>query len=159
MKRTKWILGVLVFVVVLAGLIALPYYFGDDSCLTTPATEMDIGGHEDLAMHIHPTLEIVIDGERQEIPAGIGLTFNEMRPIHTHDATGKIHIEAPCEREFTLREFFAVWGKQFNSQCIFDSCVADGGTLVMFVNGDENDAYDNLILRDDDEIQIVYTGA
>jgi hypothetical protein len=31
--------------------------------------------------------------------------------LHTHDASGVIHIESPVRRRYTLGEFFDVWGQ------------------------------------------------
>ena len=32
-------------------------------------------------------------------------------PLHTHDMTGKIHVEATAPAVFTLGQFFAIWGE------------------------------------------------
>jgi len=31
--------------------------------------------------------------------------------IHTHDSSGKIHVEAPAEGTFTLGQLFTIWGE------------------------------------------------
>ena len=43
-------------------------------------------------LHWHPELAIFVKGEKQEIPAnlGIGAVHN---PMHTHDSSGIIHLE------------------------------------------------------------------
>ena len=144
---------VMIGIVLLVGAVFL--FHGRASCLTMPATEMDIGGHEKLGMHIHQHLHVIIDGVEQEIPAGIGLSFEAMRPVHSHDATGKIHVEAHCDRDFTLGDFFDIWGEQFTSSCVLDSCI-ESGTLTMTVNGVPNAEFRNHILTDDDDIVITY---
>jgi hypothetical protein len=124
-----------------------------NSCKDTPADELNIGGHTNLRMHIHPHIEITIDGEMQDIPGNIGIAQGIMRPVHTHDATGELHVEGPCQRDFNLGDLFLVWGKTFNSDCIFDNCVSsDGGKLTMTVNGQLNEEYENLVFRDKDRI-------
>lgn len=35
--------------------------------------------------------------------------------IHTHDETGKIHIESPLIRKFTLGDFFDIWGQPLSN--------------------------------------------
>ncbi|MEK6929031.1 MAG: hypothetical protein AABW65_03725 [Nanoarchaeota archaeon] len=127
-----------------------------NSCLTTPAHELNIGGHKDLALHIHSTLDIIIDGKKQFIPASIGIAQNIMRPIHTHDGAGEVHIEGPCRRDFTIGEFFKIWGKKFDSQCIFDSCT-DKGIVKMKINGNENSEFEKYIMKEHDKIVIEYT--
>src|SRR5207244_304602 len=73
------------------------------ACTTDMATQF----------HIHPHLDIVILGQKQEIPADIGIVAGCMNPIHTHDQSGQIHIESPEKRDFILADFFAVWNKTF----------------------------------------------
>ena len=113
--------------------------------------------HGELGMHIHPQLKISINGKEQEIPANIGVVSSVcLRPVHTHDASGKLHTEWEAVRDFTLGEFFKVWGKTFNTYQIFDQKVDETHTLIVTVNGVPNEEYENLILRDGDQIAIKY---
>lgn len=84
-------------------------------------------GTESLYLHIHPWLEIWINGNNVTIPAGIGIkdpandgTYNNepvfgggastcFEPMHTHDDSGVIHIESPTNTNYTLGEFFTEW--------------------------------------------------
>ncbi len=125
------------------------------ACKTAPVSEINIGGHTNLKLHIHANLRILIDNEEQFIPPNIGITTGIMRPIHTHEPDGVIHIEGLCPRDFKLGEFFEVWGRDFNSQCIFDKCV-DTGDLKIIVNGGENNKFENYIMKDEDNILIEY---
>ena len=109
--------------------------------------------------HIHPEIEIEILGERQLIPASIGLENRGMRVIHTHTADGIIHVESPVAQEFHLKDFFSIWGKTFNSTCIFEYCVDESHTLAFTVNGQPNSEYGNLPLRDKDKMRIVYSAS
>ncbi len=142
--------------------LAVIYYIlslagqNSQTCATAPATEIDVGGDENVVYHIHPTLTITINGEEIVIPTHIGLNSGIMRPLHTHDTSGEIHVESPCKRDFTLGDFFDVWGQNFNSTCIMDSCSDADHTLTMYVNGIESTEYENLILKDKNEIEIVY---
>lgn len=142
-------------------LILLAFYLtnsgskGLENCQTIPAKEMNIEGHQNLALHIHSSLKITINEIQQEIPENIGLSPTLMRPIHTHDTSGYLHIESPCPRGFTLREFFEIWEKNFNNTCIFDYCT-DKGELKMYVNNIENNEFENYIMKDKDEILIEY---
>jgi len=144
--------------------VALVYYVftmaaeNSQNCATTPVTEMDIGGHESLTMHIHQQMAITINGEQILIPANIGLPNGIMRPIHTHDSTGKIHVEGICPRDFTLGEFFDVWGEEFTESCIMGFCEDETHTLALYVNNVESLQYRDLILKDGDEIKIIYEG-
>ena len=126
-----------------------------NSCKTAPVTEINIGSHQNLKLHIHSELKIIIDGEEQLIPANIGVLSGILRPVHTHDASGEIHMEGPCQRDFKVGEFFQVWGRPFNEQCIFDKCT-DKGQLSIIVNGQQNNQFENYVMKDDDNILIEY---
>ena len=117
---------------------------------------VNLKDHINLAMHIHPNLEIEILGENINIPSNIGISNSGMRTIHTHDNTGKIHLESPYPYKFHMSDFFSVWEKTFNSTCIFENCVDDRHELLLFVNDIKNNEYENLTLNDLDRIKIVY---
>ncbi len=159
--NNKKIKNLVIFVVISVGLVALIVWgisaamSNSRECKTASAETINIGGHKNLALHIHSNLRITINNGAQLIPANIGILPNIMRPIHTHDASGELHIEGLCRRDFTLGEFFKIWGREFNSQCIFDNCI-DNGELKMLVNGQENQEFENLILRDGQNILIEY---
>ena len=107
--------------------------------------------------HIHPNLSIVINDKKEEIPASIGIYGTCMTPLHTHDNTGKLHIEAPEKRDFTLGDFFAVWNKPFDRTQILDYKVDTTHLLQETVNGKEVPDFENTILHDNDQIVITYT--
>ncbi|MEM5810829.1 MAG: hypothetical protein QXP82_02605 [Candidatus Aenigmatarchaeota archaeon] len=119
-------------------------------------------------IHWHAKLTILIDGKQIPIPAGVGITTGNnidnhisgmhMSPIHTHDSTGELHIENlnPSAKPETLTiGYFIndVWGKRFDSECIFDYC---NGSLRMFVNGKENEEFEKYTIKDGDEIIIKF---
>ncbi len=114
--------------------------------------------HENLAMHFHPTISIFIDGESMDIPKDLGIDTelcpSTMHMTHTHDSSGKIHVEGHQEVDVPLEVFFDVWGVHFDENGIFDY---RGGTISMTVNGAESTAYQNLILEDSQNIVISYT--
>ncbi len=157
-KIRNWTIFILITGIVLFFLIWLvsSTVKGINYCKDAPVTEINIGGHTNLALHHHVKLNIFIDGVKQIIPANIGILSNIMRPLHTHDTDNEIHMEGPCKRDFKLGDFFAIWGKTFNSQCILDKCTTDGGVLTMKVNGIDNNDFDNYILKDEDSIIIDY---
>ena len=109
-------------------------------------------------IHWHPNLEIWIKGERVTIPANIGLGAVHS-DTHTHKENDQIHLEMSRpvrESDTRLGVFFDVWGKEFNSQCILDSCNGEDGTVKMFVNGEENTEFENYHMKDADKIEIRY---
>ncbi|MBI3459185.1 hypothetical protein HY061_02920 [Candidatus Azambacteria bacterium] len=125
-----------------------------------PATNREVALRctTDMAtkFHIHPNLEIIANGQKQEISANIGIIFNCMNPLHTHDRSGLIHIESPEKRDFTLSDFFAVWGKTYNKNQILDYRVDANHIIRQTVNGQEVVDFENTILYDKDQIIISY---
>jgi hypothetical protein len=118
------------------------------ACTTDMATEF----------HIHPVLEIYINGEQQVIPANVGITPSCMMSLHTHTPDGIIHVEAPVQKDFTLGDFFAVWNKPFSKDQILDSKADETHRIRVTVNGSEVTTYENTILVDRDQIVIYYEG-
>ncbi len=109
-------------------------------------------------IHFHPKLDIYIKGQRQTIPADIGLKPIE-HPIHTHDTDNTIHLEFSglvTLNNTRLQEFFKIWEKQFNSNCIFEYCNGPSGTVKMLVNGQANNQFEKYPMKDEDKIEIIY---
>ncbi|HEX5013960.1 MAG TPA: hypothetical protein VFV72_07335 [Candidatus Limnocylindrales bacterium] len=81
--------------------------------MPSTATEIgcDLGGH-DGAYHIHSGVGIRVDGQLYAPPANIGITTC-MYWVHTHDANGVVHIEAPETVHPTLGDFLDIWGKTY----------------------------------------------
>src|SRR5262245_24159391 len=86
-----------------------------------------------LAEHIHPHLTIIISGKVQRIPAGIGILPSGNLPIHTHTADGTLHVESTRQLPFRLRDFFTVWGQQFNRNVILGHLAGRGHTITLTV--------------------------
>ena len=121
-------------------------------------------------IHWHPHLKIIIKGEEKLIPPNIGISIGNnmdnqisgmrMSPTHTHESDGTIHLESnrPWQKPetLTLGYFFKVWGKQFNSSCIFEYCNGENGAISMTVNGNPNQEFDKYIMHDKDKIGIEY---
>jgi hypothetical protein len=70
----------------------------------------------DETYHVHTHVSIYMNGEALAVPAEIGIvetsaTAHCYYNIHTHDLSGKIHVEAPAPGVFTLGQLFAIWGQ------------------------------------------------
>lgn len=114
-----------------------------------PIPESDIISKNSI--HWHPELFIYVNGEKQEIPANIGLGAVH-QPIHTHDDNkeGIIHLEFPGlvrQNDIRLGQFFKNWGKDIRSF---------GANMKMTVNGEENTEYENYLMQDKDKIELRY---
>lgn len=118
--------------------------------------QLNLRDHDNMAMHIHPILEIEVMGQKQAIPTDIGISAAGMRPIHTHDGTGKLHVEAPYVDNFYLKDFFQIWGQAFNETQIFSYKADEKHRIMVYVNDQPDTRYGDILLRDDDKIKIVY---
>ena len=117
-----------------------------------------INGHTAaLESHYHPILSIIIDGEKVAIPEETGVEPDCMRMIHTHDETGKLHVEKEdASLNVTIGDFFSVWGETFNENQILDAKVDATHEIVMTVDGVINTEYQNYIPLDGEQIIIEY---
>lgn len=109
-------------------------------------------------LHWHPHLTIRTKDKQEKIPKNIGISSVHY-PVHTHDSTGTLHLEfggTVTKDEIKLKEFFKIWGKRFYRECIFDKCKGPEGKVKFFVNGKENKEFENYIMRDKDQIEILY---
>jgi hypothetical protein len=67
------------------------------------------------AYHVHSHVTIYLDGVAQQIPSNIGI-HNQLPSrcfygIHTHDRSGKIHVEFAAPGTYTLGNLFNIWGQ------------------------------------------------
>ena len=122
--------------------------------------ETCLGSHSSGISHTHSTLSIFIDGDEISIPLNIGIQDSVcpdgMRGIHTHDDTGRLHIETPSQVDAPVGAFFNIWGENFNSEQIFDNIANSDNEVVMRVNGVINDEFENYIMLDGDNVEIFY---
>ena len=65
---------------------------------------------EQLTYHVHAHLSILRNGTQVLVPRYVGITNSCIYWLHTHNDTGVIHMEAPAQTTFTLKQFFDVWG-------------------------------------------------
>jgi len=120
-------------------------------------------------MHIHARLSISIEGSNFLVPSDIGINrglwidhslddYNPegMSPLHTHDGSGTIHVESVVVRNYTLGEFFDIWGVRLDESCISDHCSNDAYALRAFVNGERISDIRNYVLNDGDEILVEF---
>lgn len=94
-----------------------------------------------LVYHSHPNLVVTVSGAIETIP----VTFDGScaQPIHTHTSDGVLHVETDVNMNYTLGDWFMLWGHAannaniatLNSTIIFGSKTGPGHTLTMTVNG------------------------
>jgi hypothetical protein len=115
---------------------------------------------EGQVQHTHQHLDLFVDGQPVLIPADIGIDRVHLilSPIHTHDATRIIHVESPIVREFTLGEFFDVWGVRFDAHCLGGVCEGNGRVLSVYRNGQQVTGDPRSIVLDAHEELVVAIG-
>jgi hypothetical protein len=96
-----------------------------DGNTSSGAQGQTVGSLECLATmpetyHVHTHLSIFLNGQALAIPADLGIvdqspTTRCFYALHTHDKSGKIHVEAAAPATFTLGQLFAIWGQPLES--------------------------------------------
>jgi len=105
-------------------------------------------------LHIHQHLDVFAHGKRVVVPAGIGIAEQFISPLHTHDASGVIHVESPTVRSFSLAEFFGLWGVRLTTTCLAGECGA--GKVHIFVDGKLVGDPNLIILEPHQEIAVAF---
>ena len=78
---------------------------------------------EALAFHIHQHLDVYLNGEHVTVPAFVGIDDNSfITEMHTHDASGVLHVESAQNRPYTLGQFFGEWSVRLTANCVGRYC-------------------------------------
>jgi hypothetical protein len=122
------------------------------------ATALGLPPEAPTPQHEHAHLQIFIHGKEEPVPANIGISdAGAIQSLHTHSDPGVVHIESSVSREFTLGEFFGVWGVRFTPSCLGAYCNDDTNHLQVFVNGEEvTDSLQDVQLDDLSVIVVTY---
>ena len=91
--------------------------------------------------HHHVHLSLFVNGVQYAIPRGTGMknpgTGHFVHKadctywLHTHDETGILHMEAPKLRNYTLQDYFLIWGEPLSQTNV----AGYTGTVTVFING------------------------
>jgi sulfur carrier protein ThiS len=117
-----------------------------------------------MLLHNHVRLNVTVGGQPMVVPSHIGMAMAGtgedpllygnhsldkygmagMSPLHTHDATGLIHVESNAAKNFTLGEFLDVWqGLDIN-----------GKTVIATVDGKPVPDFRDVLLKDGEKIEL-----
>jgi hypothetical protein len=153
--RRNWLWAVTgVILLAAAALVVLVLVFGGEEEVITYETIAGVPcqSGEHLDFHGHARVDITLEGEDFPVPDNTGIRFQPQpstapgeptqKPefrclfwLHTH--TGPlVHIEAPEPREYTLGQFFAVWGQPLSETELLDRVAGDGKAVKAFVDGE-----------------------
>jgi hypothetical protein len=103
-----------------------------------PVGNVQCNSGEQLATHYHANLQILYQGTPVPVPPQIGIKTSCFYWLHTHDDSGTIHIEAPANQsgtQFTLGQFFQVWGQPLSSSQVATLSVQKGQQVKTWING------------------------
>jgi hypothetical protein len=122
------------------------------------AINLPLLGAEGTALHIHVHLDIYVDGKTVTVPADIGIPpSGGITPVHTHDATGIIHIESPdAHATYTLGQLFNIWGVKLTDNSIGGYNDNSSQKLTVYSNGNIVNDPINLTFKAHEEIVITY---
>lgn len=114
-----------------------PWAAPENASARTALAGLPMLNAEGSVEHIHSHLTITIDGTVADVPADLGIDLAQQRisPLHTHDTTGIIHVEAPVKSTFTLGQLFTEWNVALDATRIGGYTTADGHTITVFVDG------------------------
>jgi hypothetical protein len=115
---------------------------------------------EGTTMHEHANVQVFVHGTKEPVPTDIGINASKgtIQSIHTHDDTGTVHLESSVSREFTLADFFGVWGIRFTPSCLGAYCNDDANQLQVFVDAEEVTGDLQGVQLDDQSVIVVTYG-
>ena len=146
----------MIIIPIIAAIVITLLVLGSTTGPSTPGNKM--------VLHNHVNLNVTYNSQALMVPEHIGMVeigkaedpllygdhsidqygMEGMSPLHTHDASGSIHVEANTKRDFTLGEFLDIWkGLDIN-----------GKTVQASLNGNSVSDYRNIILNDGDSISL-----
>lgn len=81
-------------------------------------------GQEGTVIHIHQHLDVFVNGKKVSVPALIGIDSSAgfLTELHTHDASGVLHVESATNRNYVLGQFFGEWGVKLTPTCLGSYC-------------------------------------
>jgi hypothetical protein len=130
----------------------------EHSALQTRVAALHLPPQSDTAYHVHADLRVYVSGHQVPVPAQIGINPQEefLAPLHTHDTSGIIHMEASEQYPFTLGQFFTVWGVTFTRTQLGSYVAGKGNVLAVYVNGSPVTNFVEYVMRPHDDIVVAY---
>jgi hypothetical protein len=118
---------------------------GSFNCVVNPPDTYSVRAH----------LSILVNNELQSVPRYVGAAPSGLThcfyPIHTDDASGRIHVVSAAAGTFTLGQFFQIWGQPLTNSNIagvsglpIEVYITDGTTSTKVEEAD----WTNIELKD-----------
>jgi hypothetical protein len=119
---------------------------------------MGLPGLSEEIFHIHSWLHVYVNGQAVTVPTNIGLdqSTSTFSPLHTHDTSGIIHMEADRTYPFTIGQVFAVWGVEFTNDQLGPYKSGGGKELQVYVNGNRVTDPVDYVMHEHDNIVVGY---
>lgn len=126
---------------------------------------------EGTVSHYHTHLQLVFNGKNEAVPADVGIDSQVgcLYWLHTHDASGIIHIESPNKNaQYLLGDFLAIWAKNpslalpegkpvITATQFFGQPVDKNHVLTVYINGKVFTGDPNtLVLQSGENIALEY---
>jgi hypothetical protein len=115
-----------------------PWPLPADATSAAKSAGLSVSPMEGTASHFHAHLDVLVNGQATPVPANIGVDpgAQAMSELHTHDATGLVHIEAPtANKRYTLGQVFDEWGVRLDAAGLGGLKTDAAHTLTVYVNG------------------------
>jgi hypothetical protein len=91
-----------------------------------PVDSIECQGQEAFVMHDHTALDLYVDGQQVEVPAGVGIVAPPpavalasnglttcLYALHVHQGEPNlVHIESPVKKDYTVGQLFDIWGQE-----------------------------------------------
>ena len=136
-------------------------HFSDPQTDGTPIDTFNCVVNPPQTYHAHAHLSIIQNNEALAVPQYVGAAKSGnthcFYPIHTHDESGKIHVEWTEPGTFTLGNLFTIWKQELSNTNVagitglpIEIFVTDGTTVTKVEEAD----WKNIELKDHREITI-----
>ena len=135
-----------------------PPWNPDYKQLTERIDALGLPGFNETISHTHAWLHIYDDGKKVPVPMNIGIdqVTGTISPLHTHDPSGIVHMEADRDFEFTLGQFMAVWGVKFSDGQIGSLKAKGDQKLQVYLNGERVSDPVDLVMPEHGNVVIGY---
>jgi hypothetical protein len=122
-------------------------HWGDPQTDGTPIGSFTCIVNPPQDYHVHVHLSIILNNEPLAVPRYIGAapsgTTHCFYGLHTHDQSGKIHVESTAAGTFTLGQLFEIWKQPLSNTNVagitglpIEVFINDGGTVAKVEEAD-----------------------
>jgi hypothetical protein len=112
-----------------------PWPRPDDTTDRATQAGLAVGASEGTAVHFHVHLDVFVDGKAIPVSADLGLAPTSISEMHTHDASGVLHIEAPGSGTWALGQLFDEWNVRLDRTHLGGLEASADKPLAAYVDG------------------------